>query len=123
MNTFLWILQALLALHTGAGATWKFSHSEQTIPSLKLIPHAVWMGMSGLELVCVAALILPAFSRSIAILAPLAATCILVEMLAFTGLHLLSGETNHGEIFYWLVVAAVCGFIAYGRFVVAPFER
>jgi hypothetical protein len=42
MNILLWILQILLALHTAMGAVWKFSHSaEQTMPSLKAIPHGV----------------------------------------------------------------------------------
>ncbi|MBL9038941.1 MAG: hypothetical protein JNG84_10530, partial [Archangium sp.] len=59
MNIFLWILQVLLALHTTMGAVWKFSNSEQTTPSLKAIPHAVWLGMSGIEILCSVALVLP----------------------------------------------------------------
>ena len=61
MNVLLWILQILLALHTIMGALWKFSHSaEQTMPSLKAIPHGVWLAMSLIELLCAVALILPA---------------------------------------------------------------
>jgi hypothetical protein len=120
MNVFLWILQILLALHTVAGAVWKFSNSEQTVPSLKAIPHGVWLAMSVFELLCSLGLILPAISKPLAILAPIAAACIAAEMLLFCGLHLYSREANHGEMIYWLVVAAVCAFIAYGRFVLKP---
>ena len=122
MNILLWVLQILLAVHTVMGAVWKFSHSpEQTMPSLKAIPHGVWLGMSVLELLCSLGLILPALSPSLSILAPIAAACIAAEMLLFCGLHLASGDANYGPMVYWLVVAALCGFIAYGRFVLKPF--
>jgi hypothetical protein len=122
MNILLWVLQILLALHTIIGAVWKFSHSaEQTMPSLKAIPHGVWLAMSVFELLCSLALILPAFNKPLAHLAPIAAACIAVEMLLFCGLHIYSGDANYGPMMYWLVVAAICAFIAYGRFVLKPF--
>ena len=121
MNVLLWILQILLALHTIMGALWKFSHSaEQTVPSLKAIPHGVWLAMSLIELLCAVALILPRFYKPLAILAPIAAVCIAAEMLLYCGLHLSSGAADHGPMIYWLVVAAICAFIAYGRFVLKP---
>jgi len=123
MNILLWVLQILLALHTVMGAVWKFSNSEQTVPSLKVIPHGVWLAMSVFELVCSLCLILPAFNKPLAILAPLAATGIAGEMLLFSGLHIYSGDANHGHMIYWLVVAAICAFIAYGRFVLKPFKQ
>jgi DoxX-like family len=121
MNILLWILQILLALHTAVGAVWKFSNSEQTVPSLKAIPHGVWLAISVLELLCSLGLILPALSTPLAILAPVAAASIAAEMLLFCGLHIYSGDKNYGPMIYWLVAAAVCLFIAYGRFVLKPF--
>lgn len=120
MNILIWVLQILLALHTAMGAVWKFSNPEQTVPSLKAIPHGVWLSMSVVELICTVCLILPAIHKPLAILAPIAAVCIAAEMLLFTGLHLASGDANHGQMVYWLVVAAFCAFIAYGRFVLKP---
>src|SRR5262245_44288510 len=120
MNILLWVLQVLLALHTVMGAVWKFSHSERAVPSLKAIPHGAWLAMSVFELVCSLGLILPAFSTPLAILAPIAAAGIAAEMLLFCGLHVGSGETKHGPVIYWLVVAAFSAFIAYGRFVLEP---
>lgn len=122
MNIFLWVLQVLLALHTVMGAVWKFSHSaEQTMPSLKAITPGAWLAMSGFEILCGLALILPAFHKPLGILAPVAALGIAAEMLLFTGLHFTSGNREFGPVIYWLVVAVLCGIIAYGRFVLQPF--
>jgi len=88
MNIVLWVLQGLLALHTGLGAVWKlFNSPEKTMPSLKAIPQGVWIGMSGLEILIAVCLILPAFHKPLAILVP---------------------------------IAAICAFIAYGRFALSP---
>lgn len=120
MNILLWILQVLLALHTIVGAVWKVSNSEQAVPSLSAIPHGAWLAMIGIELLCSLGLILPAFKKSLAILAPIAAACIAAEMLLFSGVHLCSGSTEHGEMVYWLVVAALCALIVYGRLARKP---
>lgn len=120
MNILLWVFQVLLALHTAMGAVWKYSNSEQTVPSLKAIPHGVWLEMGAFELLCSLGLILPALNRRLATLAPIAAACVAAEMLLFSGVHMCSGDTNHGPMVYWLVVAALCAFIAYGRSVLKP---
>lgn len=123
MNILLWVLQVLLALHTAMGAVWKFSNSEQAVPSLSVIPHDVWLAMSVVELLCTLGLILPALNKRLGILAPIAATCIAVEMLTFCGLDIFSGDPDYGHVMYWLVVAAFCAFIAYGRFVLRPIQQ
>jgi hypothetical protein len=121
MHILLWVLQILIALHTAIGAVWKFSNSEQAVPSLKAIPHGVWLALGVFELLCSLGLVVPAISKPLAILAPIAAVCIAAEMLLFCGLHLRSGDTKYGPMIYWLVVAAICAFLAYGRFVLRPF--
>ena len=121
MHILLWVLQVLLAVHTTIGAVWKFSNSaEQTMPSLGAIPNAAWLAMSVIELLCALGLILPAFNKSLGVLAPIAAILIAAEMLLFCVLHISSGESNYGPMIYWLVVTAICAFIAYGRFVLKP---
>jgi hypothetical protein len=122
MNILLWVFQDLLALHTAIGAVWKFSHSaEQTMPSLKAIPAGVWQAMSVLELFFALGLILPALIKSLGITVPIAAICIALEMIAFMAIHLYSGDTNYGPLFYWLIVTLFCAFIAYGRTMLRPF--
>lgn len=120
MNIVLWIFQVLLAAHTAMGAVWKFSHSEQSVPDLSAIPRPVWRAMSVIELLCVLGLILPVLGHALGLSAPLAAAVLAVEMLVLCGVHLASGATRHGHLAYWLVVAVLCGFIVYGRLVLAP---
>jgi hypothetical protein len=121
MNILLWVLQFALAVHTLIGAVWKFFNSEQTVPSLSAIPHGLWLTIGVVELFFGLALVLPAFNRSFGMLAPIAAACIAAIMLLYCVLHLYSGDPNHGQMIYWLVVAAVCAFIIYGRLVLRPF--
>lgn len=121
MNILLWVLQVLLALHTAIGAVWKFSNSEQAVPSLSAIPHGVWLGLSGVELLCAVGLVLPALDKRLAITTPVAALVIAAEMLLFVGLFFFAGKGNLEEVAYWLIVAGICAFVAYGRLVLKPF--
>ena len=123
MNILLWILQILLAIHTAIGAIWKFSNSEQSVPSLSAIPHAVWIALILVEFLCCLTLILPIFNKRYGNWAPVAAVCIAAEMVFFSIVHIFSGESNNNPMIYWLVVTAVCAFIAYGRFVLKPINN
>lgn len=120
MSILLWILQVLLAIHTAIGAVWKLSNSEQAVPSLSALPHALWQSLSVVEVLCSLGLVLAAFHRPLAKLVPAAAAVVAAEMLLFSVVHLASGDANHGQLVYWLVVAALCGFIAYGRLKLSP---
>ena len=115
MNIFLWILQVLLALHTATGAIWKFSNSQQSVPSLAAIPHTIWISLSVVEILCAVGLVLPAIFKSLGLAAPVAAGLIAAEMLMFCALHLRSGTGSPGELVYWLIVAGVCSVVVYGR--------
>lgn len=121
MNIILWILQVLLGLHTLAGAGWKFSKgAAETMPSLGAIPGGVWMGMSVVEILCGLVLVLPFLFKPLGRWVPAAAACIAAEMLLFCVLHMNSGDPNYGPMIYWLVVAALCAFVAYGRWKLKP---
>ncbi len=119
MNILLWVLQISLALHTAAGAIWKFSNSEQTVAALRVIPHGVWLSLGVLELLCTLGLVLP-FIKNLGILAPIAAAIIAAEMLFYCGISIFSGPLEYNHLIYWLVVAAVSGFIVFGRSVLKP---
>ena len=123
MNILLWILQILLAVHTAVGAAWKFSQTPAaTMPSLAVIPSGVWQAMSMFELLCSLLLLLPAINKRLGVLAPLAALAIAFEMLVFCGLHLQAGTPDYAPMIYWLVVAAISMFIAYGRYRLKPIK-
>jgi hypothetical protein len=121
MHITLWIFQALLAIHTAMGAVWKFSNSEQAALGLTTLPHAVWLALSVVEILCALGLIAPVLKKSLGKFAPMAATVIAVEMIVFCAINFFSGTPLYGPMVYWLVVALVSGFVAYGRFVVRPF--
>ena len=123
MNVALWALQVLLALHTLVGALWKLSSSEESVPSLAALPHPVWLGLSGVEVLCAVGLVLPAFGPRFGKLVPIAALAIAAEMLLFAIVHLFSGVSEHGELVYWGVVAVLAGGLAYGRTSVKPLAR
>lgn len=120
MNTLLWTLQILLAAHTAMGGVWKFTNSSQNMPSLAAIPHGLWIAMGVLELLVAAALVVPGLAKGFGVLVPLAALLVALEMLAFCVLHLVSGDSQHGHLGYWLVVAAICAFLAWGRYAMRP---
>ncbi len=122
MNIFLWVIQSLLALHTLAGAFWKFKNTaEQTMPSLKAIPPGIWTGLAVFEIICALGLILPAFYQPLNFLVPSSAIAIALVMITYCVLHMMSGTEGFGPMIYWLVVALVCGVIAYGRIALSPF--
>ena len=123
MNILLWVLQVILALHTATGAVWKFSNSEQMVPTLKAIPHGVWLGMGVVELLCALALILPALDKRFAKFVPFAAGFVVFELLLFTVVHFASGSSDNGPVTYWLVAATIAGGLAYGRFAQKPVDE
>lgn len=115
MNALLWVFQVLLALHTVMGAVWKVTNSEQAVPSLSALPHAAWLALIGVELLVAVGLVLPAVVKPLGKLAAVAAAALVAEMVLFSGLHLASDVAAHGEMIYWLVVAAFALFVAAGR--------
>ncbi len=120
MNILLWILQSLLAAHTFMGAIWKFSNPAKNIPSLAAIPVPVWTGLSFIEILCAAGLVLPALGARFAQAPAIAASVVAGEMLLFCVLHLASGEKGYGPLVYWLVVAALGGCVVLGRIGLTP---
>jgi hypothetical protein len=102
------------------GAMWKLSNSEQAVPTLKALPHGVWLALMVIEVACALALVVPAVHKPLAWLVPMGAAVVAAEMLLFSSVHLASGASDHGPMIYWLVVAALCSFVAYGRFSLRP---
>ncbi len=116
MNIFLWILQFLLAFHTITGAIWKFSNSVMTLP----IPRELWLGLSIVEIAASFALIAPLFNKKWGKWPAYAAAFVASEMVVYSALNYFSQFKDMGSIQYWLVVAAISGFIAYARLVLKP---
>ncbi len=81
-----------------------------------LVPSAVPEDViCPMEFLCVIGFLLPAFGIRYNAFAAAAAIVIALEMLAFCGVHFVSGTTSYGPVVYWLVVAAICAFVAVRR--------
>ncbi|MCD6023802.1 MAG: hypothetical protein K0Q91_718 [Fibrobacteria bacterium] len=121
MNVLLWILQGLFALHTLMGAIWKFANpAKSAIPTLAAIPHGLWITISVLELLAAAALVVPALNKSWGVLVPIAALFVVAVMALYCVVHLASGSPEYSPLVYWIIVAVVGAFIAYGRLALRP---
>ncbi|MBI1184792.1 hypothetical protein GC194_10995 [bacterium] len=115
MKIVISILQVLLALHTAMGAFWKLSNSEQSVDSLKALPHALWQSLPVLELAFVVMLIAPLFKSNWHKMAAIAAFGVATEMLLYSVVHLASGFPFNGELVYWLVVMIISALIGIGK--------
>ena len=115
MRIALLVVQVLLGAHTLIGALWKVSNAESQVPSLAALPHALWLGLGGVEVVAAVVLVTGAMARPLTRGVPFAAAFVVAEMLLFTGVHLASGATEHGEVAYWLVVALIAAGVVGAR--------
>jgi Na+-transporting NADH:ubiquinone oxidoreductase subunit NqrB len=110
------LCQSFLAFHTLAGAVFKTSHSEQTIPSLSTIPHSIWLSLISLELACTGGLIFALINKKwTTISTTLSCSGIILEMVLFVVIHIKSGDDEYGPMMYWLVVAIFCMGMIYYR--------
>lgn len=121
MNILFWTLQILLALHTVLGGVWKFTNPVQTaVPTLAALPNGLWLTLGVLDLFAAAALVLPAFNREWGVFIVVAALFVTLEMILYGVVHLGSGHRFDASVVYWLVVAAVSAFLAWGRLAAHP---
>jgi uncharacterized membrane protein YphA (DoxX/SURF4 family) len=122
MDTALWILQVLLAVaFVGAGLM------KLTQPKAKIAERMAWANdfsdtqvkLIGLvELLGAVGLILPAITRILPILTPLAAVGLVLTMIGAALVHVRRGEMP--MIVPNLVLLVLAAIVAYGRFVAFP---
>jgi hypothetical protein len=120
MNIFLWIIQILFAAHTFVGAFWKLGNAEYIAPMFPMIPLEAWPVISVIEFAAAIYLVAPLLKKSLGEFTPIAAGVIAAEMLIYSGIYLMAGNTDYSPTYYWFAVAAVAAFIAYGRSKLRP---
>jgi hypothetical protein len=124
MNIALWILQIVLGLkfvsvaytHGLRPDKTKMQRGVQRLgalawPLLTLIALCAFLGAVGL--------VLPAATGILTWLTPLAAALLALMMLLAVGFHVACRETLN--IVVGLILFALAAFVAYGRWVIAPF--
>ena len=122
MKIALWIVQVLLALaFLGAGATKVFTPIEglaQQMAWVLDVPPALVPFIGFAEIAGAVGLILPALTRILPWLTPLAAAGLAIDMLFATVFHLTRGE--FGNIVPTLILLVLAAFVAYGRWKLVP---
>lgn len=122
MNIALWIVAGLLALAVLAAAAMKLVRPKDTLlaqgmPWVEDFSQGQIRAIGALELVGALGLVLPPLVGVAPVLAPLAATGLVLVMLGAAATHLRRGETAVRP----LVLGLMAAIVAVGRFWVAPF--
>ncbi len=124
MNILLWVLQVALAFQAFAGGAYKiFSFDTLAkMPAMGDLPRGGWAAVGGFEILCAILLVVPAATRWMPVLTPLAAAALGVESLALAGLYARhSLQLTASNPMVWVVVSAlIAAFVAYGRYALKP---
>jgi hypothetical protein len=122
MNIVLWILQAALAFLYLSGGAYKLFKFEELASQMQLLPHAGWRILGVLEMAGGVLLIVPAATKWLPFLTPLAATVLALETLFISGLYArYSLKLAASNPLVWsAVMALLVGFVAYGRYALSP---
>jgi uncharacterized membrane protein len=122
MNIVLWVLQVALAFFCVAGGSYKITHFEQLQAmnaSMRVLPQAFWTCVGAFESLMGLGLILPAALKLKPVLTPTAALALAVESVLLGVVYAINRD--FAPVPYAAVGACLAAFIAYGRFVLAPF--
>jgi hypothetical protein len=124
MNVVLWVLQVALAFLYLAGGAYKiFSFAELAkVPSTAALSRGGWGAIGALEMLGAVLLVVPAATKWMPALTPLAAAVLALETLALAGLYAqYSLELAATNPLVWAVVMGLtAAFVAYGRYALRP---
>lgn len=122
MNILLWVLQVALAWFCIAGGffqIFKFAELQKGVASMRALPRGLWAFLGVVSCVAGVGLILPAAINVLPIVTPIAAAIIAVESIVISAIYIHYGDRP--PLTYSVIMAILATFIAYGRFVLAPF--
>lgn len=119
MNITLWILQVLLALVFAAHGWMLVAPPPELLEIMNEelgVGFRLFLGVA--EIAGAIGVILPAMSRRMPWLTPVAAGCLGFVVVAATVLHLSRGEISSSVT--TLILSVMAGFVAYGRWRLRP---
>ena len=124
MNILLWVLQLALALLSLSGGAYKvFMFDELAkMPAMGALSRGNWGALGVFEMLCAVLLVVPAATKWMPVLTPLAAAALAVESLALAGLYArYSLELTATNPLVWVVMMGLmAAFVAYGRYALRP---
>lgn len=125
LNIALWISQILLAAMFGMAGLMKVTqsidHLSEMLPFAAQVPEGLVRFIGAAELAGALGLILPAASRILPRLTPLAATGLVVVMVLAAGFHIYRGEFSNLPINF--ILGSLAAFVAWGRFAKARISK
>ncbi len=122
IHVTLWVVQVLLAVIFAMTGSMKLFQPiaalVASLPALGHVPPALVRFIGIAELLGAAGLILPAATRIVPSLTPVAAGALTLVMLLASLVHISHGEFT--VLAVPVIVGALCAFVAWGRSVKAP---
>jgi len=118
MNVLSWVLQATLALLYLSGGAYKIFSFDELATQMIALPRGGWTVLGVLEIVGAVLLIVPAATKWMPVLTPLAAAVLALETFALAALYArYSLELAATNPMVWaLVMGVLAAFVAYGRY-------
>lgn len=122
MNVFLWILQIALAFLYLSGGAYKVFKFDELGSQMRALSRGGWRALGVIEMAGAVLLIVPAATKWIPVLTPLAAAVLALETLVLAGLYarysLNVAITN--PLVWSVVMGLLAACVAYGRYAISP---
>jgi hypothetical protein len=122
MNVLLWVLQAALALLYLAGGYYKAFMADELANRMSALSRGAWGALGVLEMLGAVLLVVPAATKRMPVLTPLAAAALALETLALAVLYATySLELAVTNPLVWAVVMGLlAALVAWGRYALRP---
>ncbi len=122
MNVLLWVLQAVLALLYLSGGAYKVFSFDELATQMLALSRTGWSALGVFEMAGAVLLIVPAATKWMPVLTPIAAAALALETLILAALYArYSLELAVTNPMVWAaVMGLLAAFVAYGRFVLRP---
>jgi uncharacterized membrane protein YphA (DoxX/SURF4 family) len=122
MNIFLWILQVAVALLYFVGGRFKAFNPEDIAKQITALPRGAWVAIGIFEMLGAVLLIVPAATKWMPQLTPLAAALLALETLVLAALYAwYSRDLVATNPLIWAVpMGLMAAFVAYGRYSLSP---
>jgi hypothetical protein len=121
MTILLWVLQIVLAwlcIAGGAFQIFKIEDLQQTVASMRALPHGLWAFLGAFGCVAGVFLIVPGAIKVLPVLTPIAAAAVAAESLLITAFYLYYGDRS--PMVFSMAMVVMAAFISYGRFALKP---
>jgi hypothetical protein len=122
VNVVLWILQAALALLYLSGGAYKTFAFAELASQMRALSLGGWRALGVVEMLGAVLLIVPAATKWMPVLTPLAAAVLALETLGLAAVYaqysLKLAATN--PLVWAVVMGLLVAFVAYGRYSLVP---